>query len=95
MEASLLQDALGSFDARTALLATYPGRHVSDLFRCKPGLRGHIAEMPVVRADSVLHGQVEGDIGMVLGPVDFVNQRRPLRGTLCVKTVASDTACGK
>ena len=56
-----------------------------DVFRCDRIDLGHIPEFPVVRLYPIGRGSLESGIAMVIGFVDFVNQRRTL--------ACADTAC--
>ena len=44
------------------------------------GYRGHIAEKPVMHRHAILHRRVKGRIGVMVGEVHLVEQRRPQVG---------------
>ncbi len=77
-----------SFDAIGPLELADIACDLGDLRRGDGGLRRHVAETPVVRGHASSDGELEGDVGVVSGLVDAVDQRRSRRAAVGVLPVA-------
>src|SRR5579884_390108 len=69
-----------SVDSRLALEPADIADDLLDVFRRDSVDPGHVPEVPMVGADAVRGRSLEGDVRMMIGLVDLVDQRRALSG---------------
>lgn len=74
-----------SFDAGCALLLSNPRDDVRGILAVDSRYRRHVAEIPVMLVHAPRDGEIEGEIGVMRGLVDPVDQRRALVGAARVR----------